>query len=80
MEEEGAERGGRWEKRMNCQTRNENTDGYSLKCKSIGKQFSGLPIKGGAYPAHAWLLTCLQLFATCNKFIKIKHHDSIVYV
>ena len=41
-------------------------------------------LKGGAYPAHArllWKVISLQLFAaeTCNKFLKIEHHDSIVY-
>ena len=41
-------------------------------------------IKGGAYPRPrtvARVVTILQLFAaeTCNKFLKIEHHDSIVY-
>ena len=41
-------------------------------------------LKGGAYPTHArllWKVISLQLFAaeTCNKFLKIEHHDSIVY-
>ena len=41
-------------------------------------------IKGGAYPRPrmvARVVTTLQLFAaeTCNKFLKIEHHDSIVY-
>ena len=40
--------------------------------------------KGGAYPRSrmvARVVTTLQLFAaeTCNKFLKIEHHDSIVY-
>ena len=40
--------------------------------------------KGGAYPRPrmvARVVTTLQLFAaeTCNKFLKIEHHDSIVY-
>ena len=41
-------------------------------------------LKGGAYPRPrtvARVVTTLQLFAaeTCNKFLKIEHHDSIVY-
>ena len=41
-------------------------------------------VKGGAYPRPrtvARVVTTLQLFAaeTCNKFLKIEHHDSIVY-
>ena len=48
------------------------------------KKIEILIIKGGAYPAHArllWKVISLQLFAaeTCNKFLKIEHHDSIVY-
>ena len=40
-------------------------------------------VKGGAYPRPrmvARVVTTLQLFAaeTCNKFLKIEHHDSIV--
>ena len=43
-----------------------------------------LNLKGGAYPRPrmvARVVTTLQLFAaeTCNKFLKIEHHDSIVY-
>ena len=44
-----------------------------------------LHVKGGAYPTLARLLwkviSLQQLFAaeTCNKFLKIEHHDSIVY-
>ena len=43
-----------------------------------------LSIKGGAYPRPrmvARVVTTLQLFAaeTCNKFLKIEDHDSIVY-
>ena len=43
-----------------------------------------LTLKGGAYPRPrmvARVVTTLQLFAaeTCNKFLKIEHHDSIVY-
>ena len=39
---------------------------------------------GGAYPRPRMVdrvVTTLQLFAaeTCNKFLKIEHHDSIVY-
>ena len=43
-----------------------------------------LILKGGAYPRPrmvARVVTTLQLFAaeTCNKFLKVEHHDSIVY-
>ena len=53
----------------------------STTCKHDRLTFD---IKGGAYPRPrmvARIVTTLQLFAaeTCNKFLKIEHHDSIVY-
>ena len=28
---------------------------------------------------ESYLCSCLQQIETCNKFLKIEHHDSIVY-
>ena len=56
----------------------------SLKYWPVTCRCSLHALKGGAYPRPrmvARVVTTLQLFAaeTCNKFLKIEHHDSIVY-
>ena len=45
---------------------------YSVKHTVRVKALFSLPI-----PAHAWLL--ISAAETCNKFLKIEHHDSIMY-
>ena len=57
---------------------------YTAVLEANNKLCKASMIKGGAYPRPrtvARVVTTLQLFAaeTCNKFLKIEHHDSIVY-